>query len=78
MNSVQYIGDGKFVVTEEWLREVFSQAVRMNVADYLRVDNWPGWWDTDEPLEEPYPDYAKDYAPCRGIAEAIIYDWKNK
>ena len=78
MNSVQYIGDGKFVVTEEWLREVFSQAVSMNVADYLGVDNWPGWWDTAEALEELYPDYAKDYASCRGIAEAIIYDWMNK
>ena len=78
MNSVQYIGDGKFVVTEEWLREVFSQAVSMNVADYLGVDNWPGWWDTDEALEELYPDYALDYASCRGVAEAIIYDWMNK
>lgn len=37
MDDVQYI------VTEEWLREVFSQAVSMNVADYLGVDNWPGW-----------------------------------
>ena len=58
MNSVQCIGDGKFVVTEEWLREVFSQAVSMNVADYLGVDNWPGWWDTDDALKELYLDYA--------------------
>lgn len=43
MDDVQYIGDGEFVVTEEWLREVFSQAVSMNVADYLGVDNWQGW-----------------------------------
>ena len=35
MNGVQYIGNGKFVVTEEWLVEVFSQAVSMNVADWL-------------------------------------------
>lgn len=72
INSVQYIGDGKFVVTEEWLHEVFSQAVSMNVADYLGVDNWQGWWDTDEALEELYPDYAKDYDLCHGIAEAMI------
>lgn len=78
MNSVQYIGEDKFIVTEEWLREVFSQAVRMNVADYLGVDNWPGWWDTDEALEELYPDYAQDYGSCQGVAEAIIYDWMNK
>lgn len=78
MDDVQCIGDGKFVVTEEWLREVFSQAVSMNVADYLGVDNWRGWWDTDEALEELYPDYALDYASCRGVAEAIIYDWMNK
>lgn len=45
MNDVKYIGDGKFVVTEERLYEVFSQAVSMNVADYLGVDNWQGWWD---------------------------------
>lgn len=78
MNSVQYIGDGKFVVTEEWLVEVFSQAVSMNVADYLGVDNWPGWWDMGEALEELYPDYALDYDSCQGVAEAIIYDWMNK
>ena len=77
MNSIQYIGDGKFVVTEEWLVEVFSQAVSMNVADYLGVDNWPGWWDMDEALEELYPDYAKDYDSCQGVAEAMIYDWMN-
>ena len=77
MNSVQYIGDGEFVVTEEWLREVLSQAVSMNVADYLGVDNWQGWWDMDEALEELYPDYAKDYDSCQGVAEAMIYDWMN-
>ena len=78
MNSVQYIGDGKFVVTEEWLCGVFSQAVSMNVADYLGVDNWQGWGDMDEALEELYPDYAKDYDSCQGVAEAMIYDWMNK
>ena len=67
----------KFVVTEERLREVFSQAVSMNVADYLGVDNWQGLWDTDEALEELYPDYAKDYDSCQGVAEAMIYDWMN-
>lgn len=50
----------------------------MNVADYLGVDNWRGWWDTDEALEELYPDDALDYGSCRGVAEAIIYDWMNK
>ena len=49
----------------------------MNVADYLGVDNWQGWWDTDEALEELYPDYAKDYDSCQGVAEAMIYDWRN-
>ena len=37
MDVVQYIGDGKFVVTEEWLRGVLSQAASMNVADCLGV-----------------------------------------
>lgn len=78
MNSVQYIGDGKFVVTEAWLRDVLSQAVTMNVADYLGVDNWEGWCDTGEALKDLYPDYALDYASCQGVAEAIIYDWMNK
>lgn len=77
MNGIKYIGDGKFIVTEEWLREVLSQAVSMNVADYLGVDSWQGWWDTDEALEELYPDYAMDYDSCRGVAEAMIYDWMN-
>ena len=75
MNSIQYIGDGEFVVTEEWLRKVLSQAVSMDVADYLGVDNWQGWWDMDEALEELYPDYAKDYDSCQGVAEAMIDDW---
>lgn len=78
MDDVQYIGDGKFVVTEGWLRDVFSQAVSMNVADYLGVDNWLCLWDTNEALEELYPDYALDYASCRGVAEAMIHDWMNK
>lgn len=77
MDDVKYIGDGEFIVTEEWLRETLSQVVSMNVADYLGVDNWQGWWDVDEALEELYHDYAKDYTSCRGVAEAIIYDWMN-
>ena len=28
-DDVKYIGDGKFVVTEGWLRKVYSQAVEM-------------------------------------------------
>lgn len=78
MSSVQYIGDGKFVVTEGWLREVLSQAVSMDVGDYLGVDNWLGWMDMDEALEELYPDYAKDYDSCQGVAEAMIHDWMSK
>lgn len=77
MNDVRYIGNGEFIVTEEWLREVFSQAVSMNVADWLGVDNWHGWWDMNEAIEELYPDYAKDYDSCQGVAEAMIYDWMN-
>ena len=74
-NNVQYIGNGEFVVTEEWLREILPQAVSMNVADWLGVDNWQGWWDMDEALEELYPDYAKDHDSCQDVAEAIIHDW---
>jgi hypothetical protein len=77
MNGVQYIGNGEFVVTEEWLVEVFSQAVSMNVADWLGVGDWQGWCDTNEAIEELYPDYAKDYDSCQGVAEAMIYDWMN-
>ena len=77
MNSVRYIGEGEFVVTEGWLRDVLSQAVSMNVADYLGVDNWEGWCDTDVALEGLYPDYAQDYDSCQGVAEAMIYDWMN-
>lgn len=77
MNSVRYIGNGEFVVTEEWLVGVLSQAVSMNVADWLGVDDWQGWWDMNEAIEALYPDYAKDYNSCQGVAEAIIYDWMN-
>lgn len=77
MNGVRYIGNGEFVVTEEWLVGVFSQAVSMNVADWLGVDDWQGWCDMDVAIEELYPDYAKDYHSCQGVAEAIIYDWMN-
>lgn len=78
MEGIKYIGDGQFIVTEEWLREVYSQAVSMNVADYLGVDNWSGWWDTDEAIKELYPDYSKDYDCPQDVAEAIIYDWMNE
>lgn len=78
MNSVQYIGDGKFVVTEEWLREVLSQAVNMDVGDYLGVDNWQGWYDMDEALEALYPDYVQDDTSCQDVVEAMIRDWMNK
>lgn len=74
-HNIQYIGGGEFVVTEEWLRDTLSQAVSMNVADYLGVDNWQGWWDMDEALEELYPDYAQDCDSCQGVAEAMISDW---
>lgn len=77
MNDVQYIGDCKFIVTEEWLLGVLSQAVSMHVADYLGVNSWQGWWDMDEALEELYPDYAEDYDSCQGVAKAMIYDWMN-
>lgn len=77
-DDVKYIGDGKFVVTEDWLRKVYSQAVSMNVGDWLGVDNWAGWYDTQEALDELYPDYSKDYDCPQDVAEAIIYDWMNK
>jgi hypothetical protein len=77
MNGVRYIGNGEFVVTEEWLVEVFSQAVSMNVADWLGVYDWEGWWNMNEAIEDLYPDYAKVYDSCQGVAEAIIYDWMN-
>lgn len=72
INAVKYIGDGKFVVTEDWIREVYSQAVAMS------VDNWSGWCDIDGALEELYPDYCKVYDSPQDVAEAIIYDWMNK
>lgn len=57
---------------EELLPDVDVQAVSMNVADYLGVDNWPGWWDVDEALEELYPDYAEDYGSCRGVGKREV------
>ena len=78
MSSVQYIGDGKFVVTEGWLRDVLSQAVTMNVADYLGVDNWQGWEDTREALTGLYPDYTRDYCSCQGVADAMIDGWMKE
>lgn len=77
-DGIRYIGKGEFIVTEDWLREVYSQAVSMNVADYLGIDNWEGWWDTQEAIDELYPDYSKDYDCPQDVAEAIIYDWMNK
>lgn len=78
MNGIWYIGDDKFIVTEEWLREVYSLAVEMKIGNWLGVDNWSAWWDTQEAIEELYPDYSKDYDNPQGVAEAIIYDWINK
>ncbi len=33
--------------------------------------------DDSKAIEELYPDYAKDYDSCQGVAEAMIYDWMN-
>ena len=78
MEGIKYIGDGQFIVTEEWLREVYGLAVEMKIANWLGVDNWSGWWDTQEAIDELYPDYSKDYVCPQNVAEAIIYDWMNK
>lgn len=78
MEGIKYIGDGQFVVTEEWLREVYGLAVEMKIGNWLGVDNWEGWWDTQEAIDELYPDYSKDYDCPRHVAEAIIYDWMSK
>lgn len=50
MKGIKYIGDGQFIVTEEWLREVYGLAVEMKIANWLGVDNWEGWWDTQEAI----------------------------
>lgn len=77
-DGVRYIGRGEFIVTEEWLREVYGLAVEMKIGNWLGVDNWLGWWDTSEAIEELYPNYSKDYNCPQYVAEAIIYDWMNK
>lgn len=77
-DGIRYIGKGEFIVTEEWLREVYGLAVEMKIGNWLGVDNWSGWWDTSEAIKELYPDYSKDYDCPQGVAEAIIYDWMNK
>lgn len=48
--GIKYIGDGQFIITEEWLREVYGLAVEMKIANWLGVDNWEGWWDTQEAI----------------------------
>lgn len=48
IDGIEYIGDGQFIVTEEWLRGVYGLAVEMKIANWLGVDNWGGWWDTQE------------------------------
>ena len=78
IDEIRYIGDGKFIVTEEWVREHFSRSVEMSVANWLGVDNWEGWCDTDEAIGDLYPDYCKDYDSPQGVAEAIIYELMNK
>lgn len=78
MNGIRYIGKGEFIVTEEWLRKVYGLAVEMEVGNWLGVDNWEGWWDTQEAIDELYPDYSKDYDCPQDVAQAIIYDWMNK
>lgn len=72
MNGIRYIGKGEFIVTEEWLRKVYGLAVEMKIA------NWEGWRDTQEAIDELYPDYSNDYDCPQYVAEAIIYDWMNK
>ena len=78
MEGIKYIGDGQFIVTEECLRGIYGLAVEMEIGNWLGVDNWSGWCDTDEAIEELYPNYSKDYDCPQNVAEAIIYDWMNE
>lgn len=68
--GIKYIGDGQFIVTEERLRNVYGLAVEMKIGNWLGVDNWEGWWDTQEAIYELYPDYD--------CPQDVIYDWMNK
>lgn len=63
------------VVTEEyeyfWVNQL-DVLLRSGRSDDLMSKT------VDEALEELYPDYAKDYDSCQGVAEAMIYDWRDK
>jgi uncharacterized protein YjiK len=37
MEGIKYIGDGQFIVTEEWLREVYGLAVEMSCILITRM-----------------------------------------
>lgn len=67
MNGVKYIGNGEFVVTEEWLVEVFSQAVSM--MDLSCIEK------IYTIAKRRYNDSLEPLHPCEHPGERADNDW---
>lgn len=78
MNDIKYIGNGEFIVTEQWLHQTLKDAIEMRVGNTLGIDNWPGWAFYDEGIDGMYPEYAGNGYDAEEISEKLLDEAKNR
>lgn len=72
MNDIKYIGNGEFIVTEQWLHQTLKDAIEM------RVGNTPGWAFYDEGIDGMYPEYAGNGYDAEDISEKLLDEAKGR
>lgn len=78
MNDIKYIGNGEFIVTEQWLHQTLKDAIEMRVGNTLGIDNWPGWAFYDEGIDGMYPEYAGNGYDAEEISEKLLDEAKGR
>ena len=71
--GIKYIGDGKFIVTQDRLMELLETEVEFKVCDYLFAIEYPASRDTWSALNDLYPGLGMTaYAVADTIVDRLI------
>ena len=68
-DGIKYIGDGKFVVTQDRLMELLETEVEFKVCDYLFAIEYPASRDTMSALNDLYPGLG---TTAYSVADSIV------
>ena len=66
---IEYIGDGKFIVTQDRLMELLETEVEFKVCDYLFAIERPASRDTQSALNDLYPGLG---TTAYSVADSIV------